>query len=306
MSLRMHRTPGGRKGHVLAAVNARVLYVPSTKVASSTMRLLLAEANGTFRPELIPYLDGPTISVDQSVHNKMINGLIHMELLPAGKQSEMKHSADWWRVGAVRNPYARLYSAWENRILFRAPGQVLPAAWDACADVEDDGKIDLGASYKQFVRVLASHPEFFGPDSHFKSQAAHFDLTPIELTHLVRLDQSGALQQFADDLGQRVGKLLRPRRLNEGLGLSYRDVTDGETARLIEDVFAEDFLRFGFASEPFPESIEPVIAGERESQAIRYARSLTVRLEQLSRLARYRTTTRHLISQALRNARLRR
>jgi hypothetical protein len=294
------------KGHVLAARNARVLYVPSTKVASSTMRLLLAEANGTFRPELIPHLDGPTVSVEQSVHNMMINGLVHMELLPAAEQEVMKRSDEWWRVAAVRNPYARLYSAWENRILFRAPGQVLPEAWAACVDVMNDDRIDLGATFRAFVRVLAESPELFGRDSHFKSQAMHFDLTPLQLTHLIRLDREGDLARFADELGRRVGRRLAPKRLNEGLGLTYRDVTDAATAELIHRIFADDFARFEFGEETFPATLASVVATERETQAIRYARSLTVRLEQLSRLARYRTTSRHLVAQTLRNLGVRR
>jgi len=301
----MSRKPT-EKGHVLAARNARVLYVPSTKVASSTMRLLLAEANGTYRPDLIPHLDGPTISVEQSVHNRAINGLVHMELLSASEQAEMKTSEAWWRVAAVRNPYARLYSAWENRILFRAPSQVLPEAWEACADVMNGDRIDLGETFRTFVRVLAERPEVFGRDSHFKSQAMHFDLTPLDLTHVVRLDREGELERFAVDLGHRVGKSLSPKRLNEGLGLKYHDVTDAATANMIREIFADDFARFDFVEESFPTSIAACVATQRETQAIKYARSLTVRLEQLSRLARYRTTSRHVAAQALRNLGLRR
>lgn len=295
-----------QKGHILVARNARVLYVPSTKVASSTMRLLLAEANGTFRPDLIPYLDGPTVSVEQSVHSMTINGLVHMELLSAADQFEMKTADEWWRVAAVRNPYARVYSAWENRILFRAPGQILPDAWSACADVMVGDRIDLGATFRTFVRVLADSPEVFGRDSHFKSQAMHFDLTPIDLTHLIRLDREGELARFADELGRRVGQPLVPQRLNEGLGLTYRDVTDSATADLVRQIFADDFARFDFADETFPAAVPAVVTSARETQAIRYARSLTVRLEQLSRLARYRTTSRHIAAQVLRNLGLRR
>ena len=296
----------GVKGHVLAARNARVLYVPSTKVASSTLRRLLAEANGTFRPDLVPYLDGPTISVDQSVHNMMINGLVHMELLSARDQHEMKSSPEWWRIAAVRNPYARLYSAWENRILFRAPGQVLPEAWGECADEIVDGAIDIGGTFRKFVAVLSENPGVFGRDSHFKSQSSHFDLTPLDLTHLVRLDREGELARFAAELGHRVGKTLVPHRLNEGLGLSYRDVVDAATADLIRRIFADDFDRFDFAAEAFPATLPAVVASQRETQAIRYARSVTERLEQVSRLARYRTTTRHLAAQTMRNLGLRR
>lgn len=295
-----------KKGHVLAALNARVLYVPSTKVASSTMRLLLAQANDTHRPDMVPYIDGPTISVDQSVHNLGVNGLVHMELLPQRRQVEMRTSPEWWRVAALRNPYARLYSAWENRILLRAPSPVRPEAWALCSDVLYDGRIDIGGSFRRFVEVLETRPDVFGPDSHFKSQAMHFDLTPLDLTHLVRLDVPGELAEFAAALGRRVGKELSPTRLNEGLGLGYRDVTDAATARSIERIFADDFERFGFVREDFPQRVDDVVASARESQAIRYARSLTVRLEQLSRLARYRNGSRHLVAQTLRNLGLRR
>ena len=295
----------GKRGHILAARNARVLYVPSTKVASSTMRLLLAEANGTYRPDLIPWLDGPTVSIDQSVHNMQINGLVHMELLSGAEQTEMKSSADWWRVAAVRNPYARIYSAWENRILLRAPGRVTERAWVECADVIVDGCIDLLATYRRFIETLAATPEVFGDDSHFRSQSMHFDLTPISLTHVIRLDHAGELQKFADDLGARVGRAVSPRRLNEGLGIGYREVTDARTAELIRSAFADDFDRFEFADETFPDELGPIVASERETNAIRYARALTERLTQLSTLARYRNTGRHLAAQTLRNLRLR-
>lgn len=293
------------KGHVLVARHARVLYVPSTKVASSTMRLLLAQANGTFRPDRIDYLDGPTISIEQSVHNTFINGLEHLELLPVAEQNVMKDSADWWRVAAVRNPYSRVYSAWENRILLRAPSPVLPEAWELCGDVERDGCIDIGASFRRFIEVLMHRPEVFGVDSHFKTQSMHFDLTPLELTHLIRLDEPGALADFADNLGRRVGQSLVPTRLNEGLGLTYRDVVDSRTGALIDDIFGSDFTRFGFEKEVFADSLPDVVASSRESQAIRYARGVTIRLEQVSRLARYRNSGRHLVAQALRNLHLR-
>jgi len=294
------------RGHVLVARNARVLYVPSTKVASSSMRLLLAQANGSYRPDLVDYLDGPTISVEQSVHNRVINGLEHMELLPRKEQAFMKESPDWWRVAAVRNPYARIYSAWENRILLRAPSPVLPETWSLCADIERDGCIDIGMSFRRFIEVLAHRPEVFGVDSHFKTQAMHFDLSPLNLTHLIRLDVQGAFAAFANELGRRVGKSLAPTRLNEGLGLTYHDVTDARTGVLIEEIFADDFERFEFPRESFAEVLADVVASARETQAIRYARGVTVRLEQVSRLARYRNTPRHLAAQTLRTLRLKR
>jgi hypothetical protein len=296
----------GVRGHLLVARHAKVVFAPTTKVASSTMRLLLAQANGTYRPEMVRWTDGPNISVEQAIHNKAVSGLEFLEFLPEAEQQMMLSSPDWWRVGVLRNPYSRLYSAWENRILFRAPNRMPSTVWQHVADIRRGDCIDIGETFRRFVVTLDQTPDVFGGDPHFKSQREHFALNPVEFTRVIRLDRKGDLQLFADELGQRMGKTLVPERMNIGLGLTHKDVMGAETATLTEKIFHDDFDTFGFERETFPQDAPACVATLGETRAVEYARSVTERLVQLSQLSRYRTTSRHLASQALRNLGLRR
>ncbi|MFA5774837.1 MAG: sulfotransferase family 2 domain-containing protein [Ilumatobacteraceae bacterium] len=294
-----------RSGHILVAEHARVLYVPTTKVASSTARLLLAEANGTYRPERLRWTDAPNVSIDQGIHNLQVSGLKYFEFFSESERQEILKSQEWWRVGFLRDPYARLYSAWENRILLRAPNPRLKDFVDKCSDVLVEGRIDYGATFRKFVHVLRTEPAIFGDDPHFKSQRLHLG-TQVAFTHLLRVDQPGQLENFAADLGQRVGKHIQPRRLNEGLGLKHLDVLDAETAGIIEEIYKDDFDNYGFDKVDFPSAPPTVLASIGETGAINYAREVTARLIQLSQLARYRLRTRHLVVQMLHNLGLRR
>ena len=295
-----------RSGHFLIAQNARVLYVPTTKVASSTARLLLAEANGTYRPERLRWTDAPNISVDQGIHNLEVSGLQYFEFLPETQRDHILTSSNWWRVGLLRDPYARLYSVWENRVLLRAPSPWLKNFQHKCSEVLIDGRLDYAASFRKFVNVLRAEPEIFGDDPHFKSQRTHLGGDQVAFTHLFRVDKPGELDIFATQLGQRVGMKIEPRRLNEGLGLKHLDVMDAQTASVVEQIYEDDFDAYGFERVSFP-SISPIaLASVGETKAINYARDVTARLVQLSQLARYRQRSRYLLAQILRNSGLRR
>ena len=294
-----------RSGHILVAENSRVVYVPTTKVASSTVRLLLAEANGTYHPERLRWTDAPNVSIDQGIHNLQVSGLKYFEFFSESERDEMLSSQEWWRMGFLRDPYARLYSAWENRVLLRAPNPRLKDFVDRCSDVLVEGRIDYGATFRKFVHVLHTEPEIFGDDPHFKSQRLHLG-TQVDFTHLLRVDQPGQLESFATQLGQRVGMQLQPRRLNEGLGLKHLDVLDAETAEVIEQIYEDDFNAYGFDKLQFPSVSPTVLASIGETRAINYSREVTARLIQLSQLARYRRRTRYLVAQLLQNFGLRR
>jgi hypothetical protein len=294
-----------RSGHLLVAQNARVLYVPTTKVASSTVRLLIAEANGTYRPERLRWTDAPNVSVGQGIHNLQVSGLKYFEFLSETEREHILTSLDWWRVGFLRDPYARLYSAWENRVLLRAPNPWLKDFQHKCSDELVDGRIDFGASFRKFVTVLRAEPEIFGDDPHFKSQRLHLG-DQVAFTHLLRIDQPGQLENFVTQLGQRVGMQLQPRKLNDGLGLKHLDVMDAETASAVEHIYRDDFDTYGFAKVSFPSTPPTVVASIRETKAVNYARDITARLVQLSQLARHRRRTRYLLAQMLRNSGIRR
>ena len=275
-------------GHTLVAPRVKVLFMPTTKVACSSIKMMLAEANESYNPGIIKYLQTPNISEAQTIHNVEVSGLELFRYKPAAEQDVMWDSPDWWRVGALRSPYARLYSSFENRILMQAPSVLSPEAWDLVQDVRVDGLIDIAATFRRFVHAMRGRPDLFFVDDHFTGQFGAVRDDHVRYTHFFRVDKPGEMDNFARHLSERAGKQIVAKRLNEGLGIKYHHVMDAETARVIEEIFADDFNRYGFERETFPTTPPELVASPRETRAIEYARDMTVRLKQLSRLARAR------------------
>ena len=63
---------------------------------------------------------------------------------------------------------------------------------------------------------------------------------------------------------------------------------NAESARLVEEIYSDDFHHFGFEKEVFPDTPPTLLASARETRAIEYARDITFRMRQISRLARAR------------------
>jgi hypothetical protein len=59
----------------LVAPNMKVLYTPTTKVASTTIKWMMAEAEGTIDQTVIPRLMAAITHRSQTIHNRHVSGL---------------------------------------------------------------------------------------------------------------------------------------------------------------------------------------------------------------------------------------
>ena len=53
----------------LVAPRIKVLYVPTTKVACSTLKLLISQAEGSYNAQAAQEIITPNISQEQTIHN---------------------------------------------------------------------------------------------------------------------------------------------------------------------------------------------------------------------------------------------
>ncbi|MEY3806795.1 MAG: hypothetical protein RIR69_1607 [Actinomycetota bacterium] len=265
----------------------KILYVPVTKVACSSLKLMIATAGGTFNEEMINKLDTRTISRTQTIHDRRVSGFLLYRELTEADQNLIYDSPDWWRVGAVRNPYARIYSTFENRVLMLMRGVFKEIAQHFELQYRD-GNIDITESFHHFVRTMRDHRDDFWLDDHFRPQYSeiHPDLFPY--THFFKVDDPGAMDGFAAELSTRSGKQITAVRLNEGLGIKYKDVMTAPIARIIEELYPDDFAKLGYAHEEFPDDIEHIVASRRETTLLHYSYDLFERLGSLSDLAKKR------------------
>jgi hypothetical protein len=65
-------------GYALIAPRIKVMYVPTTKVACSTLKLLVAQIEGTYNEQAAREIITPNISQEQTIHNYRVHGLRRM------------------------------------------------------------------------------------------------------------------------------------------------------------------------------------------------------------------------------------
>jgi len=286
----------------LVAPGLKVMYLPTTKVACTAIKYLLAEAEGCLNEAAVDSLPSAAVTRSHAIHNVAVSGLGLFAALPERVQHEILADPDWWRVGALRDPYARMYSSWENRILLRAPSHYI-RSFDRFPDVLDGDDLDVGATFAEFMRRIVADPRLVDGDDHFRSQCSALRPGSISLTHLVRVDAPGELAAFADELARRAGRPLELRRLNEGLGIGHRSVVTAESAQLIETWSAEDFRSLGFATEAFPARQPRTVLSARERRLVGYARDVTERLDTVAMLVHLRSGARYGAREVIRRLR---
>jgi hypothetical protein len=291
-------------GYALIAPRIKVMYVPTTKVACSTLKLLISQIEGSYNEQAAREIITPNISQEQTIHNYRVHGLRRMFDLTPKEQWEVIQSPEWLRVAALRDPLKRAYSSWENRAFLRAPGtpkQIL----DACSDVLLDGRVDVAATFKKFARAIHADRDAFAIDDHFRPQFNTLYSNQLEYQELIRIDQHGEMQRLADVLNARGGTNISLQRLNSGLGIKTEQVYDRETADLVEQTYREDYEWFHFERHNYAASTVSFVLDPLQQAILVNLRQTTERLQTLSNAAFNRVGFRYGMKQVLRSLKLR-
>lgn len=287
-------------GYALVAPRIKVMYVPTTKVACSTLKLLISQIEGTYDEEASRIVITPNISQEQTVHSYLVHGLTRFFDLKPKRQWEIINSPEWLRVGTLRDPLSRAYSSWENRVLLRAPGTP-QEIFDRCPDVLVDGRVDVTASFQRFARELHADLETFITDDHFRPQHNTLYSDQVDYHHLTRVDVPGELQHLADLLNERGGTNVALARLNSGIGIKPAQVYDAATAAMISEVYRRDYEWYGFEQKHFPQSVPPLVLDPMQQSLLTNLRDTTERMMFISRSAFQRIGFRYGLAQVVKS-----
>ena len=268
-------------GLTVVAPKLKIMYTPTPKVACSTIKLMLATAQDSHRADLIDQITNPSVSRPQTIHDSVINGLTRLVDLPQREINNIFRSSDWVRVAALRDPVARSYSAWENRIFRRAPGETARAI-ELARDVLIDGRVDMAASFALFAQMLGEYTDAFTIDQHFLPQAHIVRTDVINYDMLIRVDKKGDMDRLSTLISERSGKNITASRLNEGMKVDLAKLCDVHTANRLMATYFMDYEAFGFEKRDYAPSVEPYLLSSAETQLVYQLRGVMERLLSVS------------------------
>lgn len=233
---------GLRASRVIVLRDHRILFVPIPKSGCTSVKWQLARLAG-LRPEQFRMSRAKDVTRSLAIHDMDLWGAAHRwSDLPEAEQAAILADDSWLRFAVVRDPAARLWSAWQSKLLLAEPrfhGRFADEPWFPHRIGSVDDVVD---GFRAFVRALARDDP--PQDNHWAPQRPM--LEGYALTFIGRAEQPDETQAWLCDHVGGDADFLAPLRENRSLLPYSPTVYDAASAEVVNAVFADDFAAFQY------------------------------------------------------------
>lgn len=264
----------------------QAMYVSVNKAASTSMKWLVADIQGE-SPERFHESLWCEPSRAMTIHQR---GLWEHTPTAASLSDEqlaaISRSSGWLIFGVVRHPTARLFSAWQSKLLLREPWCVerfgdadwFPRVPRSAENIVDD--------FTRFVVSIAHDPSSIIDDHHFTRQRRLLALNRMEYSRIYRTSEIGELLKDLDQhLREREyeGPALRLRQVNETPLRPIPSLFGPEIQAACRRLYGPDFKAFGY-DEAVPNGLD--LSDQYPDTAVAEVVRLIERSERIGDLSR--------------------
>ncbi len=239
-----------------------LFYVSTPKVACTSIKWWFAALEG-YSQDLRAVVDSAESDPDLVVH-ETFKVAPHVTGLDPERLSEALTSEAYFRFAVVRNPYKRIFSAWQSKLLLREPLQIGPYVKSEFFHHPIEQRQDIVAAFEAYLEHLANNeaPSFW--DHHWAPQVTLLRPDLINYTKLTKVERAGELSKALREwLGAHAPDPFALRRTNESLIPYLPEFISERSAELIRVLYAEDFDAFGYERQ-LPSSLESFTAEQLE------------------------------------------
>ncbi|HCI12768.1 MAG: hypothetical protein A2063_05635 [Gallionellales bacterium GWA2_60_142] len=230
----------------------KLFYVATPKVACTSLKWWFAEIEG-ISSDLILATDSDESDPELVIHDALgkvssgITGLSPSELeIPI-------ISEDYFRFAVVRNPYKRIFSAWQSKILLQEPLQAEPFLNCDFCHRPIKCVADIASLFEEFLEHIATFPEEW-LDAHWKPQADLLRPDIISYSLISRIEEPEILvRALREHVKFEIVSPFAANHKNVSLIPYSREFVTDRSAELIGKMYAQDFIAFGYDIAP-PES----------------------------------------------------
>jgi hypothetical protein len=237
------------KSSTYLSIRHKYLYVDTPKAACTTLKQLIADIEGISEKSFWESLALDS-KIPMLIHDRFLFDLPSLGSVSRQVAEEVLTSRDFFRFCFVRNPYSRLFSAWQSKILMREPHFLVHFRDNRLSEFSNaDTWGTIRQSFRRFVRYLfeTDFPHF--SDAHWAKQSS------LIFSGKINYNLVGRTESFANDIRTFFEHLMRhgvaidrlaPRNSNPSIFHDWRWFYDPDTTALVQLMYEDDFHEFGF------------------------------------------------------------
>jgi glycosyltransferase involved in cell wall biosynthesis len=234
--------------------NKKIFYVATPKVACSSIKWWFAELEG-ISESLINSTDSNESDPELIIHDTLYKVAPHITGLPLENLEEALYSDDFFRFAIVRNPYKRIFSAWQSKILLREPFQSQRYKNQIFFHFPLESKSDITTAFESFLIYLHESESLQYKDVHWTPQFQLLRPDLISYSAIGKIEEVKDLEKsLLSHLGSAHPSPFSTRRANESLIPFSPEFISNTSASIIKNLYEKDFKAFGY-SMTLPSSI---------------------------------------------------
>jgi sulfotransferase famil protein len=230
-----------------AVPDARVMFVQVNKNACTSVKWMVAEIAGEDTKSFVPTLK-PSTGVFDDIHDRtQWKKSPRLDRIDPEIRAQIHPSNGWFVFAVTRDPRARLFSAWQSKLLLENPGytQYRSEPWYPRRPLTTKSVIE---DFAKFVELLEREPDHrIRRDAHFADQVRLLHEKFVTYTEIYDVSELGRLQSdlrtHLDGVGW-TGQLRLPRMNDTPLRPNGQPFGHGIRER-VEKLYVADFDRFG-------------------------------------------------------------
>ena len=225
------------------------MYVATPKVACSAFKWWIADLIGCrneIQTRVVSLESDPDLIVHDTLHKiaPWATGLNQ-----DGLEEALSHN-DYFRFALVRNPYTRIFSAWQSKWLIRESLQISGYESADFFAYPVETVDDIRSSFEAFLEYLYAEEWPVLRDVHVTPQADLLEPELIDYRIIAHVeDPTVLLGLLSEHLGDAYRNPLATKSMNVGLlpycGGFYSD----RAMELVNEMYARDFELFGYPPE---------------------------------------------------------
>ncbi|WP_447793395.1 rhamnan synthesis F family protein [Pseudomonas farris] len=225
----------------------KIFYVSTPKVGCTSLKWWFAKLEGcasAINRDLKSLESTPELTIHDTFHlvAPSVTGL------PESSLDELVHAHGIFRFAVVRNPYKRIFSAWQSKILLREPLQIGPYVSQDFFYHKITNSFDIADAFECFLEHLLAveAPSFLDP--HWTPQVTLLRPDLINYSNVSQLEDTSQLEiELKRIIGDGFISPFVTSRANQSLIPYSEKFITPRSAELIKLLYAEDFVTFNYS-----------------------------------------------------------